>query len=175
MKNCGDINADMIEITSYGDNGDLPKINTNGKGVWYQDYGNELDFGGHVYKGNVSSAIFLYDVENILIKDIEITNKEKFKDMESYCAADKMDRTGVAAVAKNRGTLHSITLDNLFIHDINGNVYNKHMNNGGIYMTALKPIAQNAEAARFRLPYSHSCSPVRPPRPSHASALPAPR
>ena len=81
LKNCGDINADMIEITSYGDNGDLPKINTNGKGVWYQDYGNELDFGGHVYKGNVSSAILLYDVENILIKDIEITNKEKFKDM----------------------------------------------------------------------------------------------
>ena len=74
LKNCGDINADMIEITSYGDNGDLPKINTNGKGVWYQDYGNELDFGGHVYKGNVSSAILLYDVENILIKDIEITN-----------------------------------------------------------------------------------------------------
>ena len=74
LKNCGDINADMIEITSYGDNGDLPIINTNGKGVWYQDYGNELDFGGHVYKGNVSSAILLYDVENILIKDIEITN-----------------------------------------------------------------------------------------------------
>ena len=59
--------------------------------------------------------------------------------MESYCAADKMDRTGVAAVAKNRGTLHSITLDNLFIHDINGNVYNKHMNNGGIYMTCFRP------------------------------------
>ena len=39
-------------------------------------------------------------------KENKITNKEKFKDMESYCAADKMDRTGVAAVAKNRGTLH---------------------------------------------------------------------
>lgn len=39
---------------------------------------------------------------------------------------------------------------NLVIHDVNGNVYDKHMNNGGIYMTALKPIAQNAEAARFR-------------------------
>lgn len=112
LKNCGDINGDMIEITSYGDNGDLPIINTNGKGVWYQDYGNELDFGGHVYKGNVSSAILLYDVENILIKDIEITNKEKFKDMESYCAADKMDRTGVAAVAKTEAHFiqsHSIT------------------------------------------------------------------
>ena len=60
LKNCGDINADMIEIASYGDNGDLPIINTNGKGVWYQDYGNELDFGGHVYKGDVSSAILSY-------------------------------------------------------------------------------------------------------------------
>ena len=68
MKNCGDINADMIEITSYGDNGDLPIINTNGKGVWYQDYGNELDFGGHVYKGNVSSAILLYALKIYLLK-----------------------------------------------------------------------------------------------------------
>ena len=52
---------------------------------------------------------------------------------------NKMDRTGVAAVAKNRGTLHSIKLDNLFIHDVNGNVYNKHMNNGGVYMTSFTP------------------------------------
>lgn len=104
LKNCGDINGDKIEISAYGDDGDLPKINTNGKGIWYQDYGNELDYSGHVYKGNVSSSILLYDVENILIKNIEITNKEEFKDMESYCAADKTDRTGVAAVAKNRGT-----------------------------------------------------------------------
>ena len=129
----------MIEITAYGQDGDLPKINTNGHGVWYQDYGCELDYSGHIYKGNVSSSILLYDVENILIRNIEITNKEEFKDMESYCAPDKMDRTGVAAVAKNRGTLHSIKLDNLFIHDVNGNVYNKHMNNGGIYMTSFTP------------------------------------
>lgn len=139
LKNCGDINGDTIEITAYGQDGDLPKINTNGQGVWYQDYGCELDYSGHIYKGNVSSSILLYDVENILIRNIEITNKEEFKDMENYCAPDKMDRTGVAAVAKNRGTLHSIKLDNLFIHDVNGNVYNKHMNNGGIYMTSFTP------------------------------------
>lgn len=139
FKNCGDINGDMIEITAYGQDGGLPKINTNGQGVWYQDYGCELDYSGHIYKGNVSSSILLYDVENILIRNIEITNKEEFKDKESYCAPDKMDRTGVATVAKNRGTLHSIKLDNLFIHDVNGNVYNKHMNNGGIYMTSFTP------------------------------------
>ena len=50
-----------------------------------------------------------------------------------------MDRTGVAVVAQNSGTLHEIILQNLMIHDVDGNVYNKHMNNGGIYMTALKP------------------------------------
>ena len=38
IKNCGDINGDLIEITSYGD-GDLPKINANGNGIWHQDYG----------------------------------------------------------------------------------------------------------------------------------------
>ena len=139
LKNCGNINGEKIVISSFGDGEKLPHIKTNGNGVWYQDYGVELDYSGHRYKGNVSSSILLYDVENIIIKDIEISNKEEYTDAEAYSAPNKMDRTGVAAVAQNRGTLHSITLDNLFIHDVNGNVYNKHMNNGGIYITAFKP------------------------------------
>ena len=139
LKNCGDINSEPIEIASYGDSDRPPIINTNGNGIWFQDYGVPLDYRGHVYKGNVSSSVLLYDVENIIVKDIEIANKEEFTTLEDYSAPDKMDRTGVAVVAQNRGTLHSITLKNLFIHDVNGNVYNKHMNNGGIYMTAFKP------------------------------------
>lgn len=139
LKNCGDINSDPIEIASYGDGDRPPFINTNGNGIWFQDYGVPLDYRGHIYKGNVSSSVLLYDVENIIVKDIEIANKEEFTTLENYSAPDKIDRTGVAVVAQNRGTLHSITLTNLFIHDVNGNVYNKHMNNGGIYMTALKP------------------------------------
>lgn len=139
LKNCGDINGEPIEIASYGDGERPPFINTNGNGIWYQDYGVELDSKGHIYKGNVSSSILLYDVENIIIKDIEIANSEEFTTLEAYTDPEKQDRTGVAVVAQNRGTLHSITLKNLFIHDVNGNVYNKHMNNGGIYMTALKP------------------------------------
>lgn len=139
LKNCGDINSEPIEIASYGDGDKPPFINTNGNGIWFQDYGIPLDYSGHVYKGNVSSSVLLYDVENIIVKDIEIANKEEFTTLENYSAPDKMDRTGVAVVAQNRGTLHSITLTNLFIHDVNGNVYNKHMNNGGIYMTAFKP------------------------------------
>ncbi len=139
LNNCGSIEGEEIEIASYGEGENMPVINTNGNGVWYQDYGRQLDFAHHVYKGNVSSSILLYDVENIVVRDIEITNRDFEKSAEEYSAADKMDRTGVAVVAQNRGTLHSIRLDNLFVHDVNGNVYNKHMNNGGIYMTAFMP------------------------------------
>lgn len=140
LKECGDIDGEPIEIAPYGDADRLPFINTNGNGIWYQDYGTPLDFKGHVYKGNVSSSVLLYDVENVVLRDIEIANKEEFTTLEAYSNPDKTDRTGVAVVAQNRGTLHSITLKGLFIHDVNGNVYNKHMNNGGIYMTSFKPI-----------------------------------
>ncbi len=143
LKNCGDKNLETIIISSYGDGENMPCISANGNGVWYQDYGNPLDASTHKYKGDVSSAVLLYDCENIKICDIEISNKDEEKTPDEYSALDKMDRTGVAVVAQNRGTLHNITLDNLFIHDVNGNVYNKHMNNGGIYMTCFKP--QNEE------------------------------
>ncbi len=150
IKNCGNINGGKIEISAYGDGEALPRIDANGSGIWHQDYGNELDYSGHVCKGDVSSAVLLYDAENILIENIEITNYEPYTTPEAYSDPEKLERTGVAAVAQNRGTLHSITLDNLYIHDVSGNVYDKHMNNGGIYMTAFKP-ANEAEtgAARY--------------------------
>jgi hypothetical protein len=114
LKNCGDIAGAPIEIGAYGTGDALPCIAADGTGVWYQDYGTPLDFDGHVYRGEVSSAVLLYDVENIVLRDLEITNDAPFTDLESYCAADKMDRTGVAVVARDRGTLHSITLTGLF-------------------------------------------------------------
>ena len=145
-----------IEIGAYGE-GRLPHICANGTGIWYQNYGIQLDSPAHVYQGNVSSAILLYDAEYIWIHDLEISNKDnitreiverenknidtvqKNDVLELYLAPYKMDRTGVAVVAQNGGTLHEIALQGLMIHDVNGNVYNKHMNNGGIYMTALRP------------------------------------
>ena len=33
-----------------------------------------------------------------------------------------------------------MTLDNLYIHDVDGNIYNKHMANGGIYFMAHYPM-----------------------------------
>ena len=126
-----------IEINKYGE-GNNPRIDTNGQGIWYQDYGKQLDSAGHKYKGYVSSSILLYDVEYINIKNLEITNNAPEIDAK-YNYLHTMNRTGVAAVAQNKGTIDSIHLDGLNIHDVIGNVYDKHMNNGGIYFTVFKP------------------------------------
>ncbi len=126
-----------IYIGAYG-TGEKPLIQTDGQGIWYQDYGNELDAPTHVYRGYVSSAVLLYDCEYLTVENLEISNKGGVFG-ETYSAPHKMNRTGVAGIAKNRGTLHEIHLNNLYIHDIEGNVYDKHMNNGGIYFTCLKP------------------------------------
>ena len=130
--------SDKIEIGAYGE-GTMPCIHSNGTGIWYQDYGNLLDAPTHVYHGYVSSALLLYDAEYIVVEELEITNEADKIIGEHYSLGDKMNRTGVAVIAKNKGVRHGITLRNLLIHDVNGNVYDKHMNNGGIYMTALRP------------------------------------
>lgn len=138
-----------IIVSTYGE-GDRPKINANGQGQWYEDYGKHLDNQNHKWKGTVSSAILLKDVEYIEISGLELTNdreaegnpaEEKAK---AYNDADCMDRTGVAGVAKDKGTLEHIVLDDLYIHDVDGNVYNKHMANGGIYFVIEKPTNESS-------------------------------
>lgn len=126
-----------IEIDKYGE-GQNPRIDTNGQGIWYQDYGKPLDNPAHKSKGYVSSSILLYDVEYINIRNLEITNKALDIDA-NYNSVNTMNRTGVAAVAQNKGTIDHIYLDGLNIHDVIGNVYDKHMNNGGIYFTVFNP------------------------------------
>ena len=128
-----------IVIDAYGDSGKaLPVINTNGQGIWYQDYGTALDNAQHVYRGYVSSSILLYDCEYIEISNISMTNRNLDIDVE-YNARSMMNRTGVAVVAQNGGTLDHIYLKGLDIQDVQGNVQDKHMNNGGIYFTVFKP------------------------------------
>lgn len=126
-----------IVIGAYG-KGELPVIHGEGQGIWYQDYGTQLDASTHTKEGYVSSAILLYDAAYITIQDLAITNQGKIIG-EEYSAPYKMNRTGIAVVAKNGGTLRQIHLRNLEIRNVNGNVYDKHMNNGGIYVTCLKP------------------------------------
>ena len=132
-----------IVIGAYGE-GDAPRIDAAGQGIWYQDYDNPLDSPTHVYRGYVSSAVLLYDAEYITVEDLEITNHAERILGERYSQCDKMNRTGVAIVARDKGVRHGITLRHLSIHDVEGNVYNKHMNNGGIYATALRPTDEEA-------------------------------
>lgn len=126
-----------IVIDHYGEGND-PVIDTNGQGVWYQNYGVALDSSSHKMNGYVSSSILLYDSEYVEINHLEIVNKAP-KIETAYNALDVMNRTGVAAVAQNKGTVDHIYLNDLYVHDVIGNVYDKHMNNGGIYFTVFKP------------------------------------
>ena len=149
ITNSGTKDAPIV-IGSYGE-GDLPRIDAEGNGIWYQDYGQPLDSPTHVYRDYVSSSVLLYDAEYVTVQDLEITNRGTEIPGETYSAPHKMNRTGVAVVAKDRGVRSGITLRNLFIHDVNGNVYDKHMNNGGIYATVLKPTEEAASGvARYR-------------------------
>ena len=164
-----------IIIDSYGRSSDpAPVINTNGEGVWYQNHGTNLDNGNHVRYGYVSSAINLFDVEYIEIRNIAMTNYGTYgqtvrdfsyigeaqvdggtvpgetgyntngNTIGSYTWGGKMSRTGVSGVARNKGTIHHVYLQNLDIENIYGNVYIKHMNNGGIYFTVALPQDESA-------------------------------
>ena len=153
MQNVGGTQENPISISSYGE-GNKPVINCNGEGIWYQDYGKAMDNSGHRSSGYVSSAILLYDVDYVEISNLEITNKSNDFDYFSTNvnkASGRMDRTGVAGIAKDGGTMEHIYLDDLFIHDISGNLQDKHMNNGGIQMNVLKPADENATGiARYQ-------------------------
>ena len=156
IKGSGSENA-PIKISTYGDEKDgRPQINTNGHGQWELNYGHKLDNQNHKWHGTVSSSILLKDVEYIEIEGLEITNdRDSATDAEKdknykYNDAECMDRTGVAGVAKNKGTVDHIVLNDLYIHDVTGNVYNKHMTNGGIYFIVEKPENESAtEIARY--------------------------
>ena len=138
-----------VVISTYGDESAArPQINTNGQGRWNLNYGNRLDNQNHKWKGEVSSCILIEDTEYIEINGLELTNNratDKVPETDSngkvrdYNDAYAMDRTGVAGVAKDNGTVDHIVLNDLYIHDVTGNVYNKHMTNGGIYFIMEKP------------------------------------
>ena len=144
----GSADASVV-ISTYGDESAArPQINTNGQGRWNLNYGNPLDNQNHKWKGEVSSCILIEDTEYIEINGLELTNNRKTDkvpetdsngNVRAYNDAYAMDRTGVAGVAKDNGTVDHIVLNDLYIHDVTGNVYNKHMTNGGIYFIMEKP------------------------------------
>lgn len=151
-----------VKISTYGE-GERPKINTNGHGLWELNYGTPLDNQNHKWKGTVSSSILIEDAEYLEIEGLELTNdRESSTDTEKdkkYNDADAMDRTGVAGVAKDNGTVDHIVLNDLYIHDVTGNVYNKHMTNGGIYFIVAKPTNEGETGiARYNDIQIRNCS-----------------
>lgn len=144
----GSADAPVVISTYVDESAARPQINTNGQGRWNLNYGNPLDNQNHKWKGEVSSCILIEDTEYIEINGLELTNNratDKVLETDSngnvrdYNDAYAMDRTGVAGVAKDNGTVDHIVLNDLYIHDVTGNVYNKHMTNGGIYFIMEKP------------------------------------
>ena len=151
-----------VKISTYGE-GDRPKINTNGHERWELNYGNRLDNVNHKWKGTVSSSILIEDAEYLEIEGLELTNdRNSATDTEKdkvYNDAYAMDRTGVAGVAKDNGTVDHIVLNDLYIHDVTGNVYNKHMTNGGIYFIVAKPTNEGETGiARYNDVQIRNCS-----------------
>ena len=151
-----------VKISTYGE-GEKPKINTNGHGQWELNYGNRLDNVNHKWKGTVSSSILIEDTEYLEIEGLELTNDRKSatdtEQGKAYNDAYAMDRTGVAGVAKDNGIVDHIVLNDLYIHDVTGNVYNKHMTNGGIYFIVAKPTNEGETGiARYNDVQIRNCS-----------------
>ena len=145
-----------VVVDAYGE-GALPRIEADGNGIWYQNYGGHLDNVVHTWKGYLSSAVLLYDAEYISIRNLEITNNPCIKN-ERLNQADRMNRTGVSVIAQNHGTLHQIELDHLYIHGVEGNIYDKHLNNGGIYMSVSRPDDEEKTGiARYDGIHIHHC------------------
>ncbi len=147
-------NVDGITIAKYG-KGKRPVIDACGKGVWFENYGTPLDNPNHVWRGYVSSTILLFDSNDITLEGIEVRNSDS--NAASYSLADRMDRTGIAVVAKDRGTISNIAIEDVYVTSVRGNTYNKHLSNGGIYFTALMPEKGNPLIPRFDFVLISSC------------------
>ncbi|MBP2057589.1 hypothetical protein J2Z60_000760 [Lactobacillus colini] len=103
---------DKIIITSYG-NGDRPQLNG---------------------QGEIENVISLFNQEYITIKGLEITNLSS-RYNTSFLLNSSNNRSlnlrGINVSAKDYGIVHGITIQDMYIHDINGNISSKW--NGGIF------------------------------------------
>ncbi len=126
-----------IVIRPYGDGDKKAVIDAQGSGQWFQDFGLQLDSDGHGVSGTVSSTVLLSDSEYIEIYDLEILNSGPDGD-KVYNDLDVMCRSGVCVWAQNAGQINHIVLDELYIHDVIGNVYEKTLANGGIIFASGK-------------------------------------
>lgn len=130
-----------VTIGCYGDEAaPLPLIACDGSGRWFEDYRAPIGGMPHRNRGEVSTAVLLRDCSYVHMRDLEITNRRiDDSDGRAFNDLEVMDRTGVAVIAENGGTSRGIRLERLYIHDVNGNIYDKHMANGGIQVIAHFP------------------------------------
>ena len=147
-----------ITFMDYGDpSKPAPLIAANGvkDSQWHQDYKALIGGSPHKHKGDVSSTILIKDSSYITVKNLEITNDDKdvYDPVKTWKwteqadsdgtkldrSQNRMDRTGIAGIAENGTTMSNVSIENCYIHDVDGNIYNKHMANGGIYFMAHLP------------------------------------
>ncbi|TCD53960.1 hypothetical protein EJ419_05885 [Alloscardovia theropitheci] len=134
--------ADPLTIDSYGDeNLPLPHIDAQGSGIWHEDY--HAPIGGsinhpHRWEGSVSTTLLLFDASYVEVRNLDISNTRSDTSL-GFNDIAAIDRTGIAIIAQDKGTVNHVVLEGLHIHDVEGNVYDKHMANGGIYAIAHFP------------------------------------
>jgi len=78
--------------------------------------------------GLVNSAFYLYNGQNWLINNLEITNTDGTDE-------DQGDLRGIHVVAENAGIMDNITIRNCYVHNVNGKVGGKLR--GGIHVHVL--------------------------------------
>lgn len=154
-----------ITFMDYGDpSKPAPLIAANGvkDSQWHQDYKALIGGSPHKHKGDVSSTILIKDSSYITVKNLEITNDDEnvYDPVKTWKWTEKadsdgtkldrsqnrMDRTGIAGIAENGTTMSNVSIENCYIHDVDGNIYNKHMANGGIYFMAHLPKYRQSSA-----------------------------
>lgn len=136
-----------VRIEPYGDEAAAaPRIDADGAGVWQEDYRAPIGGSPHLNRAPVSSALLLRDVPYVEVRGLEITNR-RAPGEGPFNALDALCRTGVAVIAE-RGTVCHTVLEGLDVHDVEGNVYHKHLANAGIAVLAhLNPSADQRDPA----------------------------
>ncbi|MCF8381590.1 MAG: right-handed parallel beta-helix repeat-containing protein [Bacteroidales bacterium] len=102
-----------INVTSY---------NPDTKEIYWEDNDNKAIINGH---GIVNSVFFLYNADNWIISNLEITNTDGSD-------ADQGDLRGIHVVQEDVGVAKNITIRNCYVHNVNGKVEGKQR--GGIHV-----------------------------------------
>lgn len=105
--------TDPITVTAY---------NPDTKEIYWEDTDNKPIINGN---GTVNSVFYLYNADNWIISNLEITNTDGTD-------ADQGDLRGIHVVQEDVGIAENITIRNCYVHDVNGKVEGKQL--GGIHV-----------------------------------------